>query len=102
MTTKVTIMRKWNNPQISIAVTDEEIKMEISLKDFLEALVDEAAEPFVSMVATDAGSPALLMTNKQLQDKLVSVIESDKVNGVFVEAAERVIDAIKQETTKVM
>ena len=51
---KITICRKWNNPEIRINVSDEDISIEISLADFLYALADEAAEPIAESIAQAA------------------------------------------------
>jgi hypothetical protein len=97
----VTIMRKWNNPEITIQISDQSIKLNISLKDFLKALVDEAAEPLVRAVATESGNPFMLMTNNQLTERLVNALEGAEANLIFQKAAETVIDSIKMESNKV-
>lgn len=99
---KVTILRKWNNPQIAITVEDTGIALEMSLDDFLLALADEVAEPLVQSAALDAGNPALWFTQEILVKKLVAAIEGDKVRQQFADAAARVMAAVKQETSKVV
>ena len=98
----VTILRKWNHPQISITVTNESIGIEMSLHDFLAALADEAAEELVVDIAKSSGNPTFVFTNKQLQERLVKVIESERTNEILTAAANRIIDAAKMETSKVI
>lgn len=100
--TKLTICRAWNNPQIRITVTNEEISLEVSLEDFLVALADEAAEPIVESVAQSAGNPAFWFTKEALTTNLVKALESNTAQTEFFKAANRVIDKIKQESSKVM
>ena len=100
--TKVTILRKWNNPQIAITVSDDGIGVEMTLSDFLIALADEVAEPLVQSVAIDAGNPSLWFTKETLVKKLTDAIEGDKARQQFADAASKVIDTVKQETTKVV
>jgi hypothetical protein len=102
MTHKVTIMRKWNSPLISIDLTAESIGISMSLDNFIEILTDEVAEPLVRDVVQNAGNPAFVMTKAQLEKKLVDAIESEESRKLFREAALRIIDAMKQETRKVV
>ena len=99
---KITILRKWNNPHIEIRLNSEALEIDMSLEDFLLALTDEAAEPLVKQVVQDAGNPTLLFTNNQLERRLIEAIEGKKAQAVFMSAAERIIEAVKGETNKVM
>lgn len=96
----ITILRKWNNPTIQIQVTDESIDLTMTLDDFILALADEVAEPLVKQVVQDAGSPLLLLTNAQLEKRLVATIEGEKAHAIFVEATTGIIEAVKAETKK--
>ena len=100
--TKIMICRKWNNPQIGITVSNQEISLEMSLDDFLVALTDEAAEPIVESIASSAGNPAFWFTKEALTRNLVNTLEGASVHLELVKAAERIISAVKNETTKVM
>lgn len=73
----VVISRCWDNPSISIKVTDKEIGIEMNLADFITALAQEV------------GSPALLF----MQQTLLEYMRL---------ASERIIESMKQETAKVM
>ncbi len=99
---KVTILRKWDNPQITINVTNEEISLEMSLDAFVRALTDEVAEPLVKDVSQLIGNPTFLVTNAMLQKKMVYAIESQRTQAIFIEATQRIIEEIKKETVKVM
>lgn len=99
---KITILRKWNNPEIIITMTDELIGMEMTLPDFLRAMADEVAEPLVAQVVEDAGNPLLWLSSAGLSKRLIAAIEGDKMNTLFVAAADRVVTAVKQETNKVV
>lgn len=102
MKSTVTILRKWNNPHIQITVDASGIELSMTLDDFIKALTDEVAEPLVKQVVQDAGNPALLFTKGQLEKRMVDSIEGDKAHAVFVEATERVIEAVKAETNKIV
>ena len=102
MTTKVTILRKWNHPSISITVDNSGIELSMTLDDFIKALTDEVAEPLVKQVVQDAGNPTLLFTKGQLDKHMVDSIEGDKAHTIFVDATERVIEAVKAETNKIV
>ena len=99
---KITICRKWNNPEIRINVSDEDISIEISLADFLYALADEAAEPIAESIAQVAGNPSFWFTKEALTNNLVKSLESADVHSVLVKAANQIIEDVKKETTKVI
>jgi hypothetical protein len=99
---KITILRKWNNPNIEISVSNEAIGLSMTLDDFIRALTDEVAEPLVRLIAADAGNPTFLFTKAQLERRLVEAIEGAKSQAIFVAATEQIIEAVKAETVKVM
>lgn len=98
----ISIMRRWNNPEISILLTEDGISIGMSLTDFIAALTDEVAEPLVRDVVQAAGSPVLVMTKTQLEKRLVAAIESQRSREIFEIATERIVAAVKWETTKVV
>ena len=100
--TTVTICREWNNPHISITVTDQNIAMEMSLDDFLIALADEAAEPIVENIAANSGNPTFWFTKDVLTKNLVKALEGNVTHLELVKAANRIIDKVKLESVKVM
>lgn len=73
----ITVSRKWNNPEIKICVTNEEINLEMSIEDFKEALIQEI------------GSVSLVFTEKQLRERVTKSINN-------------VIQGIKEESIKVV
>lgn len=73
----VVISRKWHEIPIRAYVTQEEIGMRLWLNDYLQALVKEV------------GNPALILTQKQLLDKMRA-------------AAERVETEVKQASRAVV
>ena len=75
--TVVTVSRLWNNPHITTTVTNAEISLAMSGDDFIEAMLAEL------------GSPAFVMTQKQLREK-------------FEAAFQKVISGIKEESAKVV
>lgn len=99
---KVTILRKWNNPEIIISVNDESIGLDIPLDAFLTGLLDELVEPLVKHVADTAGNPSLWVSKAMVVSKLTSALETSTSKQCFIEAANKVIDAVKQESSKVM
>lgn len=77
MRERFVIGRKWNNPSIYTYVNAEQIEMQLDLADFINALVEEA------------GSPALTMTKSGLKAKLL-------------EAAEKVCTEVKKASREVV
>lgn len=99
---KITILRKWSNPEITIDVSDTGIGIEMSLDAFLIALVDEVAEPLVESIAASAGNPSLLFTKAALTKHLINAIEGSNAQQCFTEAANTVLSVVKQESSKVI
>lgn len=68
---KVIVSRKWKKPEITITVTDAEIKSEM---DFL---------PFLNSIIEEMGSPTFVMTKSQLffklQEAAVTVFNEMKI-----------------------
>lgn len=54
----VVISRRWDNPTINVYLEKEEIKLEMSLDDYIKAIL------------TEIGSPALVLTTAQLAAKM--------------------------------
>jgi hypothetical protein len=77
MPSVVTISRMWNNPSIKTTITTDGISLDISLDDYLEALVNEI------------GSVTFTINNAKFKDKVK-------------EASNRVINGVKLESTKVI
>ena len=77
MKTKITISRTWNNPQIRITVTSEEMSLEMDMEDFKVALKQEI------------GSVTWTF-KKQTFEKAMD------------EAIRRVISGVKEESMKVI
>jgi hypothetical protein len=74
---KVVIGRKWNNPSIYALVTDQRIELQVSLEDYLQALVIEL------------GSPAFIFSKETLKAKIF-------------EASQKVSEEIKKVSSKVV
>ena len=75
--TIVVVSRKWDNPSISITVTNEGLGISMSLDDFVNAL------------ASESGNPTLLVTRTQLLTRLKT-------------SALTVVSVMKQATVQVM
>lgn len=61
---KVVVSRKWNSPNITVFITDEEIGIAMSLDNWIEAVVSEI------------GNPTLMVTKAQLKDNLIKAAEA--------------------------
>ena len=77
MKSVVTISRKWNNPRIETAITEESISLQISMDDFIAALKQEI------------GKVTWVFTQKEFDKRLDAAILS-------------VFQGIKDESTKVV
>ena len=73
----ITVSRKWDNPKITTTLSDEEIKLQCKLTDFLNAL------------KTEIGSTTFTVTKSGF-------------NKQFDKAVERVLQGIKEESAKVV
>lgn len=74
---KVVVSRQWDNPQILCEITKDGISLAIN------------GDAFVRAVVTEVGNPTLLVTQKQLREKLD-------------EAFQRVIDEIKRASSHIV
>lgn len=74
---KVTISRKWNNPEITTNIDDEGISLAISLDDFITALIKEI------------GSVTLIVKQNTFENSVQN-------------AKERVLKGVKEESLKVI
>ena len=61
---RVVISRHWNNPAINVEVTDAEIRVMMSMQEFLDA------------VCTEIGNPATVFTEGQLRKRVRAASES--------------------------
>jgi hypothetical protein len=111
----ITISKKWNNPQITIEITDDGISLSMSMEDFKEALLQEmrtsrvvSVDDLKAKVKSGVGSVTMVFRDKTFTDKLYSAI--DGATGVYGEAEfkqrlitgiGRVVEGIKLESVKV-
>lgn len=61
--TMLVISRHWDNPHISVSVSDERIALEMPVEDFIKALVKDAKHPIG------------VHTRKQLESELLKALE---------------------------
>jgi len=61
---KVIISRHWDNPAITVSVKHEKIEVAISLNDFVSAL------------AAEFGSPAMVFTNATFRKRLFDCVDA--------------------------
>ena len=73
----VTISRKWNNPEIKMAVNGIQIHMEMSLDDFVTALL------------TELEHPTTIWTRGQMDAKVRAAVI-------------RVVEGVKEESVKIV
>lgn len=73
MTSKLVVLRRWDNPNVQVYVSADEISLELPVKSFISAL------------AAEVGNPTMLMTKKQLLDALLKA--SDRVVGEVKQAS---------------
>ena len=99
---KVTILRKWDNPQIAITVEDDYIGIDMHLESFLTALVTEVAGSLANSIVQEAGNPTLWFTKDTMLKRITAAIESGRTQQCFSEAANTVLNAVKLETSKVV
>lgn len=77
MTTKITISKKWNNPQIKVTVDYEGIDLKTDLADFIIAL-------------------------KQEIGSITWTFKKDTFDKMLDEAIQRILSEIKKESVKVV
>jgi hypothetical protein len=73
----ITISRKWNNPKISIIISNKEISLSIKMDDFITALKSEI------------GKVTWVFTKKEFEKRIDESIKT-------------IIEAVNNETLKVM
>ena len=73
----ITIMRKWNNPEIRLWMDHEEIGMQIKLDDFIEGLI------------TEVGSVTTILTRQGIRNRIK-------------QATQTVIESVKRESIKIV
>ena len=73
----VTIMRRWNNPQINITIDDDEINIKMKLNDFMSAVKEEIG-------------------------KVTWTFTKDAFETQFDNAVLKIVSAMKRETAKVV
>lgn len=59
----VVISRHWDNPQITVTITNLSISLEMSLEDFINGLAEDISHPFP------------ILTRNQLKKRLISAAE---------------------------
>lgn len=73
----LTIMRKWNNPEIKLWIDNQEIGMQIKVDDFIDCLIGEV------------GSVTTILTRQGIKDRILT-------------ASRTVIEAVKRESIKIV
>ncbi len=99
---KLTILRKWNNPTISINVKDDSIGIEMDLDSFINALAYEASELLVNTITNELGNPSLWFTKETVRKNLSSALEGGITKDCLTKATNTVLDSVKLETSKVV
>jgi hypothetical protein len=56
---KVVISRYWNNPMITVVISDEKIEVQMPVEDFLKAVVAEIPHPSITMTRSQLESQIL-------------------------------------------
>jgi hypothetical protein len=123
----VTIMRKWNNPTIDIAVTDG-IELKIPMDDFQAAMLSELQQSlkyelqkqinsaeFKSVIRDIVGSVTWVFTQESFDAKLATAMKAvqelieKRIDGLCHETIDKmlkdiindIIKSVKQESTKI-
>jgi hypothetical protein len=113
MSELITIMRKWNNPEINLWMNNDEIGMSVDLADFVEAFIQEletriSLDDFIRGIIEGVGSVAWTFTRSGIEGKIKaaagdpSQILIEKVKTDIRESILEVVSSIKKETIKIV
>lgn len=97
----VTIMRRWNEPQILITVNNEAIELKMTMTDFQAAITDEICSRLQSDMASAIGSVTWTFKESTFQNRVNEAIQ--KVLPSAIDGAvSAALMAIKQESKKII
>ena len=95
MNTRIVISKKLNGAPVSVTIGGGELAIQMTVDDFIANLAKNSAADLAKAAAKYAGSPAMLLTNAQLSERLVSSIAEVDVTEVLLKHAKVVIDSAK-------
>ena len=105
----VTVSRRWDNPQISISITGDEIALSMALADFLTALrqeIDLQIPAFLDTIKQQIGSVTWVFTQATFDATFAKAVNATTEQGIldkiFQDAADKVVKGIKEESVKVV
>lgn len=99
MPTKVVISKKLSNAPIAVSISDGVLRIEMAIEDFLTSLAASAAQDLAKDASKNAGSPAMLMTNGQLAERLSVTISSTEVAETLGRHAQGILATVKSAST---
>ena len=112
----VTILRKWNSPEILTIVSDEEISISISLSDFMQAVkselspkpICESLETIVTTLENNIGPITWVFTKNEFRQRLTTALEQlmltqEACFSTNIDIAiTKVLSNVKKESCKIM
>lgn len=97
----ITIMRKWNHPQILITVNNELIELKMTMTDFQRIMTEEIRNRLRTELAAAIGSVTWTFREDTFRQKAGDAIDAT-VPDVIANAITVALEAIKSESSKVM
>jgi hypothetical protein len=98
---RVSVIRKWKNPSVEVRVADESIQVDMDLRDFLAALVEESAEEIVSGAAANAGNPSFWFTRGKVEAAVAGALDKAEAVASMNAAADRILAEMKRKSVLV-
>jgi hypothetical protein len=98
---KVVISKKWNNPEITLKVSrvEEDIRLEISLKDFIEAVKKELDFGlFFKQLKENIGSVTWIFSDPKFEARFKEAVNDLHFDERLDKAVVNVIEGIKESS----
>lgn len=99
--TTITVMRKWDNPQILITVNDELLELKMTMTDFQAAITDEVCSRLQSDMASAIGPVTWTFKEDTFRNRVDGAIKK-VLPAAIADAVSVALSAIKGESIKVM
>jgi hypothetical protein len=98
MAAKIVLSKKFRGVGITVRLEKDGIDVSIPLNDFVSSLTIDAHEALATIYAESGGSPALLVTNSQLKDKIIKSADTGLVFAAMLKSAESIVADMKDAT----
>ncbi len=96
MPAKIILAKKLNETPIRVTVANSKMTLEVNFDDFVVSMVQAALQDLAATIAKNAGSPALLLTQAQLAERLASTANVGEICDVIQRHSALLIGEVKK------